>query len=99
MVELYEQEIVEGSQPLEELAICKEVTGAKRSKRQRPHLNSSSGEVVNEFRDLIEKLNEKVQAQEDFTLKYQDEIKEMKDDNAAFKQDMLNRMGFSSIYV
>ncbi|KAI3994066.1 hypothetical protein MKX01_012323 [Papaver californicum] len=102
IVELYQQGIVEGSQPPEELAIFNEVTGAKRSKRHHPLLNSSSDESVNEFRDLIEKLNEKIQSQDDLILKYQDEIKEMKDenqkmknDNTAFKQDMLNRMGFN----
>ncbi|MCL7035566.1 hypothetical protein MKW94_028382 [Papaver nudicaule] len=97
MVELYDQGIAEGSQPPEELAIYNEVTGVKRPKRQRPPSTPSS-----EFHDLIENLNEKIQRQDDLILKYQEEIKgvkdenqKMKDDNAAFKQEMLNRWGIS----
>ncbi|KAI3963157.1 hypothetical protein MKW92_003882 [Papaver armeniacum] len=104
MLELYQQGIAEGSQPHEELDIFNEVIGAKRYKRQRVSSASSSNGVVNEFRDLIETLNEKIKSQEDQILKYRcheikemkDENQKMKDDNAAFKEDMLSRLGLLS---
>ncbi|KAI3985036.1 hypothetical protein MKX01_004804 [Papaver californicum] len=77
MIELKWQCMEEGSEPRDEEDICVEVLGKKRKRR---HV------IAMQSNEETEELREKVRKQDE-------QIKQLKEDQASFRQDMLNRLG------
>ncbi|KAI3861213.1 hypothetical protein MKX03_016635, partial [Papaver bracteatum] len=80
MIALKDQSMLEGSEPRDENEICAEVLGKKKRK-----INVA----VMQSNEETEELREKVRKQEE-------EIRQMKEDQALFRQDMLNRLGLNT---
>ncbi|RZC76201.1 hypothetical protein C5167_001172 [Papaver somniferum] len=79
MIAIREQSMEEGSEPRDEGDICAEVLGKKKARRRVAVMQSNQE---------TEELREKVRRQEE-------EIRKMKEDQALFQQDVLNRLGLN----
>ncbi|KAI3862905.1 hypothetical protein MKX03_014861 [Papaver bracteatum] len=79
MIAIKYQSMEEGSEPRDEEYICAEVLGKKKTRR---HV------AVMQSNQETEELREKVRRQEE-------EIRKMKEDQALFQQDVLNRLGMN----
>ncbi|KAI3947076.1 hypothetical protein MKX01_032178 [Papaver californicum] len=79
MIEIKQQDMEEGSKSRDEKDICVEVLEKKRKRR---HV------IAMQSNEETEELREKVRQQDE-------QIKQMKEDHASFKQDMLNCLGLN----